>query len=853
MAYLRLSLSMLGLVIGTFAVADVPVYTNEPSAEYMKRWLVCGPFPFEPGPGGGPDSFHWPGLSHDYLAEHGGEASPVISEGTTVVAAGSTAAWTAYESPRDVVGLDQAISPKDPALGYAYAEVHATENRACILAVGGNDDVRAWFNGELVVDDPGPGGLQMDGVKVPVVLLKGKNTLLVKVGDRGNLWELAARLLPIEAPYADQLDWFRVAKDDGITPTVRPAVPLNQAKALIESATLTAHPKNAPDQTLWTLEWKGDSPLTLPVDPTYYGEYVLTADVTFAGGVQQSSSFIFSAGEPEEHTLFADGASEYQIVVPREASDSERWAAQELQHWLEELSGAELPIVDAAQSGKAIVIGAYEPLRSLLPELTAPAPEDESFTYKNFGPTIAIWGGAMRGTMYGVMEFLEREMGVRFYTPRVTVTPAKPQYRFKFLYASDAPGIRVRNDFYHEAFDPIWAARNRVNGAMGYRDQPGDVEAYWSVHTFYPIMPPSEFFDAHPEYYSLIDGERTHDHAQLCLTNPDVLRIFTERIKNVMRENPQYLIYSVSQNDWRNPCQCDNCQAIATREESEAGPVIWFVNQIADAVKDEFPDKFIGTLAYQYTRKPCKTLKPRENVVIRLCSIECCFAHDFVSCPENAEFVDDARGWAAIAPHLYVWDYVVNFSHYVMPFPNFPVLQPNLQFFRDHNAIGIMEQAAYQSRGGEWAELRAYVLARLLWNPDHPDVESVIDDFMYGYYGRSGQYLREYFDLQHAQVTPETHVRIFDPPWFSDAFIQQSEALFDEAEKVADNLAILHRVEMARLPIMYVKCKAMPKVAIQDGTYDRFIAICEREEVRNLAEAGAPHFAAFRESMESLR
>src|SRR5690606_9364691 len=135
-------------------------------------------------------------------------------------------------------------------------------------------------------------------------------------------------------------------------------------------------------------------------------------------------------------------------------------------------------------------------------------------------------------------------------------------------------------------------------------------------------------------------------------------------------------IYSVSQNDWHKPCQCDNCQSIALYEESESGPVIWFVNQIADAVKDEFPDKFIGTLAYQYTRKPCKTLRPRENVVIRLCSIECCFAHDFLSCPQNQDFVEDAKGWAAIAPHLYVWDYVVNFSHYIMPNPNFPVLQP---------------------------------------------------------------------------------------------------------------------------------------------------------------------------------
>ena len=45
-------------------------------------------------------------------------------------------------------------------------------------------------------------------------------------------------------------------------------------------------------------------------------------------------------------------------------------------------------------------------------------------------------------------------------------------------------------------------------------------------------MPPEEFYKKHPEYYSLIDGKRIFERAQLCLTNPDVLRIITDRIKN---------------------------------------------------------------------------------------------------------------------------------------------------------------------------------------------------------------------------------------------------------------------------------------------------------------------------------
>ncbi len=431
--------------------------------------------------------------------------------------------------------------------------------------------------------------------------------------------------------------------------------------------------------------------------------------------------------------------------------------------------------------------------------------------------------------------------------------PKRENFVFNYINHHEKPSLQVRNDFYYEAFDPTWAAHNKINGAMGKREQHGDIEGYWAVHTFYRFMPPTEFYHKHPEYYSLIDGKRIHDHAQLCLTNPDVLEIITDRLKAAMRENPSNLIYSVSQNDWRNPCQCDNCSAIVKKESSEAGIMVWFVNQVADKVKEEFPTKYVGTLAYQYTRKPPEKIKPKENVVIRLCSIECCFAHDFKSCPENQAFLSDLEEWSSISPHLYIWDYVVNFGHYIMPYPNFNVLQPNVLTFRDNSSIGIMEQAAYQSRGGEFAELRAYLISKLLWNAEC-DVDEVINDFMYGYYGRSGQYVREYLDLLHEQITPETHIHLgLDPSdkIFSDKFIKEADLILDNAEIVAGSDVIKERVEMARLPLMYLKCKRNPVISKYDGTFKRFKSIVEREGITHFAERGKPHKDAFYEQVNN--
>ena len=166
-----------------------------------------------------------------------------------------------------------------------------------------------------------------------------------------------------------------------------------------------------------------------------------------------------------------------------------------------------------------------------------------------------------------------------------------------------------------------------------------------------------------------------------------------------------------------------------------------------------------------------------------------------------------------------------------------------------------MEQASYQGRGGEFSELRAYLISRLLWNPDC-DVEKVINDFMYGYYGRAGKFVRQYFDLLHSKITPETHIHLGlspDDPIFSDDFVSESYQIFEEAGKVADNDEILRRVEMASLPVLYLRCKQTPVLAKYDGTYVKFCTIANREGVTFYAEAGEPHRISFHKIVESAK
>ncbi len=574
-----------------------------------------------------------------------------------------------------------------------------------------------------------------------------------------------------------------------------------------------------------------------------------------------------------QYVLFSEGATEYSIALDMNASDSERWAAQELQSWLGKISNAYFPIIEYNDERfdswgavhKIIYVGYGKPVAELT-SYAEPEYRDESFRYLNKDSNIFIFGGKQRGTMYGVFSFLENELGCRWYTPTVELIPQKKTFSFDTLIYEDGPGIQVRNDFYYLAFDPVWAARNKMNGrhsgGLAVHTQPGGVESYWKVHTFYYFMPPDEFFEDHPEYFSLKDGKRITDRAeswaergQLCLSNKDVLKIITERLIEEIKQHPGHRIYSVSQNDWRNPCECDQCQAIVERYGGEeSGILLWFVNQVADKIKAIYPEKLVGTLAYQYTRSAPDKIRPLDNVVIRLCPIEACVAHPLESCPHNQSFMKDLEDWAAISPQLFIWDYVVNFARYIMPYPNFQVLQPNIQTFRDNKAIGIMEQAAYQDRGGEFSELKSYLISKLLWNPD-ADADAIIDDFFSGYYKRSGKYIKEYFDLVQGLVKPNTHIYIrlkWDDPLFSDEFVERSLDILDQAKIAADDIEISNRVDLATLPILFLKCKRSPEIAAVDGTFDRFNTIIDKAGIKRISEYGED-LESFRESVGKFR
>jgi hypothetical protein len=451
----------------------------------------------------------------------------------------------------------------------------------------------------------------------------------------------------------------------------------------------------------------------------------------------------------QKPTLFNNGKSDYAIVLCKNASTSEQTAAKELQGYLEQIGGVALPIItrDQLEEGQKHILIGYNKKYGAEFGVERPDKNDEGFTYRNVGDNIWIYGGSQRGTMYGVYSFLENELGVRWYTKDYTKVPSLKKWSFKELNHSESPFIEYRFDQYFNV-EPHkdWLAHNKCNSVWRAQDNEyGGLVAYWNAHTFEQFIPSGEYFSKHPEYFSLRDGKRT-PYTQLCLSNPEVLQICIEKMKQAIADNPLYWVYSMSQSDNQFPCQCEKCRAIEEQYGGHSGLMIWFVNQVADAIKPLYPDKYIGTFAYQYTRKAPVGITPRDNVVIRLCSIECCFAHPLEECEHNRPFISDIEDWSKIAPHLFIWDYVVNYRQYVAPFPNFGVLAENIKTFKKYNAIGIQEEAQYESIGGEFSEMKSWVLSKLLWNPNL-DTKALVSQFIIDYYGNAAPYIQQYFDL----------------------------------------------------------------------------------------------------------
>lgn len=588
---------------------------------------------------------------------------------------------------------------------------------------------------------------------------------------------------------------------------------------------------------------------------------------------------------------------DWNIVVAPDAIESEMFAAQEFSELFAKASGIKLPIIRTPKGpDQHVYIGPG----------TAMARHPAGFRVDEFGPedlriivrddTIVIAGGRPRGTLYGVYSFLEDHVGVRFLTADHTYIPPlgrwhrigpvdrfyHPPLDYRWVgyeanYASPAFSARLKLNAARVNASPVGATDGRGVGKYG-----GRTPMQFIGHSFGRQLPPAQYAKDHPEYYCLFRGKR---YAKLkpgengidfkrgqfaygmqpCLTHPDVKRIVTQKALDELSNQPDVLNVTVSQNDGGAHCQCPPCAAIDERQGTKAGALITFVNEVADEVHRQFPDRMVSTLAYSDTSHPPRTLQPRDNVQVMWCSIGACFIHALNDpmCPQNVGWNQQLRTWSSITKHLYAWNYYLNdeYDGYQRPLPNLRLIGQTIRYQVSLGVRGMFMQATSSSNGNEFEELRNYLLSNLLWDPSR-DGRALINEWLALHYGPAAPPIARWINHLHEQsVASGKHCRCLGGT-MADMGLDETDAqagldAFEEAMTLAgNNPEIQRRVEKASIaaysaaidPIWRLKDGQKPDAEVTQKMRPlakRFFSLCAKHGVTRTGEGSHRKIGVF--------
>ena len=531
------------------------------------------------------------------------------------------------------------------------------------------------------------------------------------------------------------------------------------------------------------------------------------------------------------HAVFIDAKS--PVVLPDTPNVQEKYAAAELAKYLGKALDAKIAIVKESDfaGGPAIYVGSTKKAASReLPPL-----DDEEFHINAKSDGVIIAGGKYRGTLYGVYEFLECFVGVRFFAPdceivpnRKIITPAdgvnmrrKPAFLFRRIYTS--------GDFkgWPQNFRPKF--RNNTDCNL---PELGGAACYGSggdCHTYY------QYSKDFPKEISWMNsnGERVVEDqpfkGSICFSQPEVLRRFSVRLRQFIendrktaKENgtPPPVFYSIQQNDCNATCYCPECLAFKEKH-GLSGLVLDFSNRLADTIKDEYPDIYLLIFAYFDTLEPPKSdIRPRPNVLTQITTYTQPY-HDHLrglDDPVNKGAVQLIDRWAAISERLAMWDYWRYYGGFLPPAPVVKFLPSMINKYNDSNIVFFFTEYEVSNKSIlAFFELTSYVGYRLMDWPDR-EIDVLIDEFMAAYYGPAAKSMRGYLDLlaeKFIECGPvnEEHVSYTDRKYLNDnEFYSKGFAFFAEAEKAANGDAtFLRRIRTEKLMLVSSYIKVLGK------------------------------------------
>lgn len=506
------------------------------------------------------------------------------------------------------------------------------------------------------------------------------------------------------------------------------------------------------------------------------------------------------------------------VLIPEHPEIWETTAARELRHYL----GQAVLSVKAYGQNVVFHVGNTDAANEIG---FAPGKlEDEEWAVRALPDgRVILCGGGIRGTFYSVCIFLERQLGVRWFTPTDEFIPEPKPLDLTGLEMSGRPFFRIRNIYRRPKpfFDRgRFAARNRLNQDGEWpliSPKYGSCVAFGSPKHCHSIeegyLPGKKYFRSHPEYYALIDGKRNPDMwtGQVCLSNPALPELLAKKLKSfILADEAQAAkkghsppqIYDISLNDSRSFCQCPGCAEKVARY-GESGTLLLVLNRVAAELKKFRPAYRLQTLGYFATTEPPRGgVEPLDNIMIRTCNTES-FLHENLLSSVNGKFRAQVENWATHASILFPWEYAVTYgSAGPLPYPSEFTLSDNLRFYAANKSAGVFFEHENPELNDMY-DLKVYMEARLMENPNL-DTDVLMSDFCSKYYGRASSQVLEYRrELRRTAFANHAKARYFFPSAEDFRYIDWATMkrfqgiLASGAEKVKRNPIMRHRLNRA--------------------------------------------------------
>ncbi len=532
-------------------------------------------------------------------------------------------------------------------------------------------------------------------------------------------------------------------------------------------------------------------------------------------------------------TLIENGASGYRIIVGESCEAAETMAANELQSFLKQISGATLPIVNdsAPHSQLEIVVGKTNRENLNLYTVDRNSLGDEGFVLKTAGSTLVIAGGTARGTLYGAYTFLEEQLGCRWYTPTLSYIPQNTTVKINAdLNDTQTPDFEIRRNCTIGATSQYNAIK-KINTLI-YENKPeyGGSNCYvmWDV-TMTKLVPDS-LFETHPEYFAYDADTGVRSTTHVCMSSEGALQ---EAIVNarayILNNTTGAKHLHIGQKDNEDYCKCENCMALYEKYGSVSAATIIFTNKLAESLEDEFPDIYFTFYAYNETRHaPADTsLTCDDNVIPVICgSHQACHSHPYYECGQEdgnesfeytfseheTTFANDLTTWTKIAKRTYIYEYTINFLNTQQFFSNFATMQPDAAWMKSLGVTGYTYNCG-DGHPAAFNELRNYLLCKVMWDTDC-DIEYHMKDFLKAYYGEAAaEYIKEYIDISTAKIAATDHA--FDFDWhyqtcfFTAKEVKKINELWENALAANVTDTQLYNIEIAEISWRYYKANLL--------------------------------------------